>query len=243
MVVSVILPVYNGSRTLIGTIEEVKKFSKKFPNFEFIFVNDGSTDNSLRILHSHLIFPKTKNIKLISYNRNKGKGYAVKKGVLASKGNYICFMDSDLAYSLDYLHDLIKYLERYDVVLGSRTFAKEENRRRIKLNRQIPGIVYNKISRILLNHPYLDTQAGIKGFRSSAARKLFAQQKIKRFAFDTELIFLSLKYNFRIKEMPIIVSRPETYNSSTVNIIKDSIVMFFSLLKIKYSELAKKYEK
>lgn len=241
MKIAVILPVYNESECIEQTFDQVLKFSSQNPAYNFIFVNDGSTDNTQEILEKKLKASATPNIKLISYQQRRGKGYAVKKGGESIEADYICFMDSDLAYSLEHLEPLVATLETVDVVIGCRNLDKN-NFRNLTLIRKLLGKVFNFMSRKILNLKYKDMQAGLKGFRKEAAKELFKNQSISGFSFDVELIFISTKKGLQIGEIPARVSEKHIYKVSKVNLVKDSLKMFTCLLKIRYNDLRGRYD-
>ncbi len=230
--VSVVLPVYNEERYIEGIFNSVLDFSKKNPSYEFIFVNDGSTDNTKEILKNKTKSSKTKNIRLISNNPNQGKGYAIKKGVEQANGNYICFTDGDLAYSLDHIPILVKKLKDSDVVIGSRGLVSE-NVNNVTTLRRIFGVVFNLLTRAILSLNYNDMQAGIKGFRKQVAKELFSKQKLKGFSFDVEILYSASKKHYSISEAPARLSKAHMHQASNVNLLKDSTKMFFNLFKIR----------
>lgn len=239
--VSVILPVYNESQCITTTFEAVLEYSKNHPTYQFIFVNDGSTDHTGIIIETKITNTITTQITLISYEQNQGKGYAIKKGVEASIGDYVCFLDSDLAYSLSHLEFLINKLEMFDVVIGCRNLVND-NFKRVKINRWLAGKIFNIMSRSLLSLTFSDMQAGIKGFRKDVVINLFKKQTIKRFCFDVELIYLARKRGYRIGEIPAIVSNTHLKKISNVNLVIDSITMLHSLIKIKINDNLGLYE-
>lgn len=239
--ISVILPCYNEEKIIKKSMETIIKFSKENPQYEFIFVNDGSTDKTLQIMEKIINKSKPKNLRLISYKLNKGKGRAIKEGVLKANGGYICFTDCDLAYSLDHLILLVNNLEKYDIVIGSRALLPD-NRKELSLSRAIAGRTYNFLSRLILNLSFLDMQAGLKGFRNHTINNTFNKQIIKDFSFDVELLYLAKKNKYSIGEIPATLSSSHKYKNSKVNLIKDSFRMFVDLFKIKYNDLKGKYE-
>ncbi len=162
--VSVILPVYNEAKCIEKTLSSVLLFGQEKPNYNFIIVNDGSTDNTKEILERNLAITKASNVNLISYERNQGKGYAVRLGVSYAKGDYICYIDSDLAYSLEHLELVIEKLEYCDVVIGCRSLAANHFQTS-RIVRMIAGKTFNILSRYILDLPFTDMQAGIKGFK------------------------------------------------------------------------------
>ena len=240
--ISVILPVYNESKCISLTVDAVIEFSKDNPIYHFIFVNDGSTDETKSIIENKILESKNSHVYLLSYEENKGKGHAIKKGVEFSHGDYICFIDSDLAYSLTHLEFLVDKLELFDVVIGCRNLMPT-NVKRVKFVRLVAGKVFNILSRGILSLNFSDMQAGIKGFKKEIAKDLFARQRIKRFCFDVELMYLAQKQGHSIGEIPVIVSMTHTEKASKVNLAVDSLRMLISLLKIRINDSLGRYEK
>jgi len=235
--VSVIVPVYNEGADITKTLEKLSEFGRENPRFEFIFVDDGSQDHTLSLLNG---FVDGKSMRVISYGKNMGKGYAIRAGMKSASGDLILFIDGDLAYSLDHLFLLEKDLRKNDVSIGCRAI-REENALSIKTSRKIFGKGFNFLSRNILNLEYLDTQAGIKGFRRDVAKRIFDVQKIDNFAFDVEVIYLAKKFGAKIGEIPARVSDEHSNKVSKVDLIKDSTRMFFSLVKVKLNDLGGKY--
>lgn len=240
--ISVILPIYNEAECINATFESVLEYSKSHPFYQFIFVNDGSTDDTQSILEKKIAKTKNHLIFLISYEQNQGKGYAIKKGVESSVGNYICFIDSDLAYSLSHLDLLVNQLELFDVVIGCRSLINE-NLKRVKSIRFLASKLFNWITQGILSLKFSDVQAGLKGFRRDVAQTLFEKQTIKRFCFDVELIYLAQKRGYTIGEIPALVSVAHLSKISKVNLIRDSGRMLQSLIKIKMNDILGLYDK
>ena len=241
MKIVVILPVYNEANCIEQTFDRILEFSQKNHAYNFIIVNDGSTDDTLQIIENKLKTFSTHHIQLISYNTRQGKGYAVKKGGERTDADCICFMDGDLAYSLEHLEPLVEKLEKFDVVIGCRNLDRE-NFRNLTLVRKISGKIFNLISQEILNLKYTDMQAGLKGFRNSVAQELFKRQTLTGFSFDAEILFLARKKGYTIAEIPARVSEEHLYKISKVNIIQDSLKMLTCLLKIRYNDLVGYYE-
>ncbi|OGJ15884.1 hypothetical protein A3K73_01840 [Candidatus Pacearchaeota archaeon RBG_13_36_9] len=236
-IMTVILPVYNEEKNLNGSLLKVISFSKQNPEYEFLFVDDGSTDNTKQILKN---LKNNKKVFYISYFPNVGKGYAVKKGVEFAKGEYVAFTDGDLAYSLNHLNLLKKELLSYEVIIGCRDLLKE-NKKTVSLRRKIIGKSFNFLIRGFLKMPFKDTQAGLKGFRNKIAKELFRNQKINGWAFDVELIYKAIKKGYKITQIPAKVSESHIKKRTKVKLLKDSAKMFFSLIKIKSADLLGKY--
>lgn len=240
--ISVILPIYNESTCIDTTFDSVLEYSKLHSDYHFIFVNDGSNDNTLTILESKIAATKSNQITLISYKQNQGKGYAIKKGIESSYGEYICFIDSDLAYSLNHLEFLVDKLELFDIVIGCRNLIPE-NLKRVKTLRFFAGKIFNMMSRGILSLSFTDMQAGLKGFKKDVAKTLFEKQTIKRFCFDVELLYLAKKMGYSIDEIPVIVSSNHIDKDSKVNLLVDSIIMLKSLIQIRINDSLSVYEK
>jgi glycosyltransferase involved in cell wall biosynthesis len=241
--ISVILPVYNELECINKTFEAVLEYSEAHPFYQFIFVDDGSTDGTQYLLKTKIaeieqIYP----ISLISYEQNQGKGYAIKKGLESTCGDYICFIDSDLAYSLYHLDFLAEQLESFDVVIGCRNLIFD-NFQRVKPMRILAGKLFNWMTQGILSIKFSDVQAGLKGFRRDVAQTLFEKQTIKRFCFDVELIYLAQKMGYTIGEIPALVSSTHLSKISKVNLFKDSMRMLQSLIQIKINDNLGLYEK
>ncbi len=238
--VCVVLPVYNEQACIQKTFNAVFEYACRHPQFTFIFVNDGSSDRTKSIITASIHAAKTHQIQLVSYHPRAGKGYAIKRGVDHADAEFVCYLDSDLAYSLDHLERLVAALQQSDVAIGSRSLSPG-NSSDLKFSRKIAGKVFNILSRKILNLGYRDMQAGLKGFRKNAAKALFAQQELTGFSFDVELIYLAKKWGYTIVEVPAKVSDQHQTKISTVNLLQDSIRMLIDLLKIRFNDLLGRY--
>lgn len=239
--VSIVLPVYNEQACIRQTFDAILRYLETHPNFTFIFVNDGSSDRTKEIITAGIRLAKTSQIQLISYHPRAGKGYAIRRGVEYADGDLICFLDSDLAYSLAHLDLLVEKLRTCDVVIGNRSLARG-NEKDVKLSRKIAGKIFNLLSRKILALRYSDMQAGLKGFRKSAAKKIFFYQTLTGFSFDVELIYLAENWGYTIGEIPAKVSEKHQKKLSKVNLIQDSIKMLLDLLKIRFNEQLGRYQ-
>lgn len=240
--ISIIVPVYNEAQCIVNTFASVVKFVIKKPWYDFIFVDDGSTDETRELLETQIKLFNNSQVSLISYENHCGKGYAVKVGALYANGDYICFLDGDLAYSLDHLDLIVAKLAKYDIVIGCRNLTPERSNGFSAL-RVLAGQIFNFISRNVLNLKFTDMQAGIKGFNKHAAKDLFKTQIIPGFAFDVELLYLAKKKGYTIGEIPVVVCKKHLHKQSQVKLFKHSIEMLLNLLQILYNDrIEKKYE-
>lgn len=237
---SIVLPIYNEQACIQHTFDAVLDYAESHPTYDFIFVNDGSTDQTVALLEGRMATHQCDRICLISYSHRRGKGYAVRRGVEAAAGRYVCFLDSDLAYSLDHLDLMVSKLEWFEVVIGSRGLVSTQQE--IQPLRRIAGKIFNLLSRRILNLQYGDMQAGLKGFRRSAAQRLFGLQELTGFSFDVELIYLARKQGYTIAEIPARVSSKHSHKQSKVNLLLDSLKMLKDLLRIRWNDWVGRYD-
>lgn len=238
---TIILPVYNEQAGIDATFDAVLEYCQSHADYCFIFVNDGSSDRTQKILEQRMDDLQTEQIQLLSYGDRGGKGYAVKTGVYLANTDYVCFLDGDLAYSLDHLDRLIAKLAQYEVVIGCRSLMPAGNQG-LRLSRKIAGKVFNSLSQQILNLPYVDMQAGLKGFQAKAAQEIFERQELTGFSFDVELIYLAKKLGYAIAEIPAYVSSNHATKPSKVNLLADSLKMLNDLFKIRWNDLTGRYE-
>lgn len=239
--VCVILPVYNEQACIRRTFKAILQYLATHPDFTFIFVNDGSNDRTKQILATGIHAVKTPQIHFLSYHPRVGKGYAIRRGVeYATDGDLICYLDGDLAYSLEHLDQLVEKLRYYDIAIGCRSLVA--NATDLKWSRKLAGKVFNFLSRKILNLKYSDMQAGLKGFRTEVAKDLFSQQELTGFSFDVELIYLAKKRGYSIGEIPAKVSDKHQKKASKVNLLQDSIRMLLDLLKIRFNDQLGRYQ-
>ncbi|MGD0281807.1 MAG: glycosyltransferase [Dissulfurispiraceae bacterium] len=238
---AVILPVFNESRVIESTVQAVKTFAFKNPDYYFLFVDDGSSDDTAEIIRAAIGGQSQPNIAFLHYEQNMGKGHAIKSGFKKVKADALCFIDSDLAYSLDHLNIIKKQLQSSDVVIGSRKISSvRENSHH--LTRRNMRTCFNKLSNVILKLPFRDTQAGLKGLRFDAAQKILERSDIKGFGFDVELLYLARKFGLSITEIDAKESELHSYKQDKLKLLKDSIIMFFNLFFIRWQDFLGKYD-
>lgn len=238
--VTVVLPVYNEQACIGQTFDTVVAFARKHPSYTFLFVDDGSTDHTKRILADRLKIVQMPQLQMLSYSPRAGKGFAIKTGMDYAEGDYLCYLDSDLAYALEHLGILVECLQDQDVAIGSRSLVST-NPAALHWSRRLAGQVYNWISRFALGLGYRDMQAGLKGFRRDAAKDLFRRQSLMGFSFDVELIYLAKRRGYRIGQVPAYLSKQHQQKHSKVNLLGDSLSMFRDLLQIRWNDLIGRY--
>lgn len=233
--ISLIIPVFN-EEGRIHNLDVLWDFikNKKYIR-ELIIVNDGSTDKSLSLLKT---FQKKSRCILLSYRKNKGKGYAVKKGILAAKGSYVVFMDVDLSTPPKMISELKRALNNSDVIVGTRKSRKALLLRRQSRIREAMGRLFTYLSQTIVGVGVSDFTCGFKCFSKKSAKKIFAKQRINRWAFDAESLFLAKKYGFSISELPV---RWNDVRGTKVRFPQDIIQSFFDLVQIRINDVLEKY--
>lgn len=198
---SVIIPVFNETKRL-QKLDAVFAYLKtvRFTS-ELIIVNDGSTDESLEILES---FKKEHNFKLLSYHRNKGKGYALKFGVKEANGKYILLTDVDLSTPITEFEKFKTFINQYDVIIGTRKSDSATLLVRQPKFRELLGKGFTLLSRVVLNLNLSDFTCGFKCFSNRCAKLVFSKSKINRWGYDSEVLFLANKFGYEIKEVPVV---------------------------------------
>ena len=201
--ISVVLQAYNEADRILKTLEAVKKyFSKKPHTFEVIVVSDGSKDSTEEVVRKAI--EKCNNLRLVMYTPNRGKGYAVKCGMLSAKGKVRLYMDADNAIDINHLDNFLKELENgYDIVVGSVHLPGAEININYEWYRRILSFIGGLIMQYTAGAGLSDVLRAFKLFTASAAETLFLRQTIERFGFDMELMMIARHLNFRIKELPV----------------------------------------
>jgi dolichyl-phosphate beta-glucosyltransferase len=231
---SIIIPAYNEEHVINQSLNAIYQYlNKQNIEFEILVVDDGSQDRTADIVRE--ISKGRKTIKLICNERNRGKGYAVKKGVLAAKGESILFTDADLSTPIEEIPKLTYWLkEGYDIAIGSRKLPDSIIKIHQAWHRQKMSNFFNFVVNHLLIKGLKDTQCGFKCFKGPTAKFIFDKQKLNGFSFDVELLFIGHKYGYKIKEVPVSWSMGP---SSKVHPLKSPIQMFIDLIKIRYFDL------
>jgi dolichyl-phosphate beta-glucosyltransferase len=229
--ISIVIAAYNEEKRISPSLFKIKEYlTGQDMDYEIIVVDDGSTDRTRKIAAD--LIPDIPHLKVISYETNRGKGYALKTGVLASDGDVVLLTDADLSTPIEELSKLLPLISdgKYDIAIGSRALALSEIIRKQPWWRQSMGKLFNKIVKVLIVDDFRDTQCGFKVFSGDAARNLFSQAQIDRFAYDVEILALAKKKGYRILEVPIRwINSPE----SKVNPFRDSLQMLCDLLRIR----------
>lgn len=235
---SIIVPAYNEERRLPKTLPRIVAFlgTQDYPG-EVIVVDDGSVDNTVGVVDE--MAAQVPLITLIS-NEHRGKGYAVKTGMLAARGDYLFLCDADLSMPIEEVARFLPpALEDCDIAIGSREI---EGARRYDepSHRHLMGRIYNFLVRSLAVGGFQDTQAGFKCFKREVAHDLFPYQTMDGFGFDVEILFIAQKRGYRIVEVPI-----DWYymTNSRVSPVGDSLRMFREIMQVRISHWRGKYNR
>lgn len=222
--ISVIVPLYNEQRRLERCLDELHAELTGMYKYEVILVDNASLDQTPMMADlASRTFPSTRAIHL----PRKGKGYAVREGMLAADGHYRYMCDVDLSTPAEEVHRFIEYARRFDIVIGSREVKPELTHTDIR--RKITGRVFHSLVHDLV--PGIrDTQCGFKIFRDYAAKQIFENVTIMGWAFDVEVLYLAHLFGFGVHELPV----PWTHDAdSRVNMLPDSLEMLYDISQIK----------
>ena len=228
--ISIIIPSFNEEKRILETLKTLFSFCKSnFEEFEIIFVDDGSKDQTSIIVKNE--FNNSLFFKTIHLKENRGKGYAVREGMLAACGQYRLFTDADLPYGTECFLQALNILKRSgcDIITGVRDLSESRGRAGSNRIREIASRIFSSIVNVLLRIHIKDTQCGFKGFTAHSARELFGRSKINSFAFDVELFVLAGKLGFVIEKMPVTLIKSR---HSKVKLTSDPFRMLFDILKL-----------
>jgi dolichyl-phosphate beta-glucosyltransferase len=236
--ISVIIPCFNEESGIYENIKKIHEYLKEnFDNFEIIAVNDGSTDKTVEELKKvQAEIP----LEIINNRENEGKGKAVEDGMMKSQNEIVMFLDADLAIPIEELPKFVEEIKKgNDLAIASRFVPGLKIVKKVLWYRRIMEKIFRIIRMVILNnYEVKDTQCGFKVMKRDAAMKIFPLMKIKRFAFDAEIIFIAKKFNLKIKELPITLQNPVR---SHIRIVKDSLNMISDLIKIRVNSAKGEY--
>ena len=225
--ISVIIPCYNLENVVKTTVKNILENLEKYTDsFEILIVNDGSTDDTLKVIQD--IKNNHESIRVITYSKNKGKGHAVKTGILQSIGSSLVFIDGDLDIASDAIQNYVNELDNFDLVIGSKLSQNSEIE--IRQSRKILSDMFSGLVRFLTGLKIQDTQVGFKAGNGDDLRKIFKIMSIDGFAFDVELLVIATKLNLRIKEMPVKLKIMKSFRFNS------AVQMFSDVLKITYND-------
>jgi len=234
---SVIIPSYNEGPRIFNTIRETVKILKRQGiDFEVIVIDDGSSDNTYKeALHAI----RLGNVKCLRYEKNEGKGYAIKKGFQLSQGRIITFIDADMDLHPVQIPVFLEYMHKYhaDMIVGSKRHPR--SRVTYPWTRKMLSMAYRVVIKMLFNLSVKDTQVGLKLIKSEILERAFPVMEVNRYAFDLELMVIANSFGYRIVEAPIKLDFRKPFARIGA---RDIYLIFINTLSVFYRLRTKSYE-
>lgn len=240
---SVVIPAYNEGQRLSEALRKIDRyFASRAIHCEILVVDDGSTDNTAQVVREAMRAKSAGycRLSLIQNERNRGKGFSVRRGMLRVRGRWALLTDADLSTPIEEYEKLERAVVDgpFDAAIGSRDVEGSQVEVHQSRLRESSGKFYNLLVRTLLGLPFRDTQCGFKLFDLQRCIKIFSQQQIDRFGFDVELLVLARRMGLSVKETPVVWRHNE---GSKVHFVKDGAGMMFDLAKICVKKLTGQY--
>lgn len=240
--ISIVVPAYNEEGRLGESIDQIFRFFQlRNAPFEILVVDDGSTDATYRISLAAAERLGEESVRTLQNSENRGKGHSVRKGMLAARGRYSLITDADLSTPLEELTRLEEAVTegKARLAFGSRDVVGSRVEIRQSWFRENAGKMFNRMVRLLTGLPYWDTQCGFKLFEMASCRAIFERQRIDRFAFDVEILYIARKWGIRMAEVPVVWRHRE---GSKVRMFPDAIWTFADLFHIRWNDFRGRYE-
>jgi dolichyl-phosphate beta-glucosyltransferase len=236
---SIVIPAFNEELRLPATLLHIAGYIRSSSRTtEVIVVDDGSCDRTTTVASAFR--NQIADLRVVSNGQNRGKGYSVRHGMLQARGNIVLFTDADLSAPIEEADKLLAAMNDHDVAIGSRAMDRSLISVHESRFREIAGMIFNAIVRITLRLPFVDTQCGFKAFRRERCKVIFEQQRIERFGFDPELLYLARHHGLRTVEIPV---RWAHSPATKVNMLRDSIQMFLDVFLIRWNALRRRYKR
>ena len=236
---SIIVPAYNEALRIGRSLDRIRAYlNAKAREAEVIVVDDGSHDATSAVVRRAMeSWPE---LRLIVNERNRGKGFSVRRGVLEARGQYVLFTDADLSAAIEQTGVLIAALESTDAdaAIGSRALQRELIGVHQPLFREWGGIVFNWTVRVFTGLKLRDTQCGLKLFRREPSRRAFEHLKAERFGFDPELLFLIQRWGGRIVEIPV---RWDNDPATRFSVLHDTVQSFQEVIAVWWRAVTRQY--
>jgi glycosyltransferase involved in cell wall biosynthesis len=228
---SLVIPAYDEAARIGATIGSIVKFLDRSMHAELIVVDDGSTDGTSKVASAALDNSRVPS-RVLRYEQNRGKGYAVRTGLLAARAPIAVFTDADLSTPIEELSKVVEPIRQgaVDVAFGSRALDRTLIGIHQPRTRELGGRVFNLVLRAATGLPFKDTQCGFKAFRMSTCRPIIESATIDRFGFDVELLFAAHRHGLRLAEVPV---RWNHCDGSKVSMARDSLRMLREVFTIR----------
>src|SRR5437016_12544362 len=231
--ISVVIPAFNEAVRIGDTLAtSIAYLEKVSPGSELIVINDGSTDSTGEVIRKVAAVPSSVAIQLLENFPNRGKGAAVRSGLLSATKPIAVFFDADLSTPIDELPKIVEPIARgeVDIAFGSRALNRKLIGNRQPWRREQGGRVFNLLVRIATGLPFWDTQCGFKAFRLDVCRPILENARTEGFGFDVELLYLARKANLRMREIPV---RWDHHEGSKVQFARDSMRMLREVIALR----------
>jgi dolichyl-phosphate beta-glucosyltransferase len=240
---SIVVPAYNEEARLPRSLALLRDYlasrGVEGDQAEIIVVDDGSTDSTAQIVQEWS--RQLPSVRLVSNGQNRGKGTSVRHGMLEARGRVALFTDADLSAPIEEADKLFTALKAgNDVAIGSRALDRSLISTHQSRLREFAGIIFNGFVRLFTGLPFHDTQCGFKAFLREPSRLVFEQQRVERFGFDPEILFLAKRHGLRTVEIPV---RWAHDPATKVHVLRDSLLMFRDLFVIRWNWLLGRYPK
>ena len=234
--ISIVVPAFNEQERLPATLRAIVEYLDgcQQVQYEVLVVDDGSADGTARVVEE---FARSRpEVRLLANGRNRGKGYSVRHGMLKATGEWVLFTDSDLSAPIEEARKLFEAARREGalIAIGSRALDRSLISVHQSWFRETAGRIFNLIMRALTGLPFHDTQCGFKLFEARAARDVFGRQRIERWGFDAEVLFIARKLGYKTVEVPVRWSHAE---GTKVRMLRDSLNMFIDLWRVRWNHL------
>jgi len=241
--ISIVMPAYNEASRLGRGLSRIRDYFERYPggvaSIEILVVDDGSTDETPKIAQEWA--RDLPQVRLISNGTNRGQGYSVKHGMQEARGRVAIFTDADLSSPIEESEKLLNAIAAgNDIAIGSRALDRSLIFGRQSKFREVAGMIFNAWVRIFTGLPFEDTQCGFKAFVRERCTVIFDQQRIERFGFDPELLYLAKRQGLRSAEVPV---RWAHDPGTKVHMLRDSLLMFSDLIYIRWNSLIGRYPK
>jgi glycosyltransferase involved in cell wall biosynthesis len=235
---SFVIPAYNESSRIRPTLDALlRHLQEQKWDAEILVVNDGSADDTAKIVREYA--QRHPEIRLLENPGNHGKGYSVRNGMLHARGDICLFTDADLSSPITEAQKLFDAIAQgADIAIGSRWLRVELQTERQPLYRQLFGRIFNLVLRVILGLRFADTQCGFKAFRRDAALRIFPLQKIERWAFDPEILFLARRAGLQVEEVPVLWAHS---GGTRLHPFRDGLRMFVEVLRIRRNAMTGEY--
>jgi dolichyl-phosphate beta-glucosyltransferase len=228
--ISIVVPAYNEEARVGSTLDAmIAWLDAQGEDYEILVADDGSKDGTVRVVEERRA--KNLRVRVVPLPENRGKGAAVRTGVLAARGDEILFSDADLATPIEELVNLRAAMKRdgTEIAIASRALPESDIRTRQHPLRELMGRTFNVILRSVVMGGVKDTQCGFKLFRGDVGRALFGEATVDGFAFDVEILLLAHAHKYRVSEVPVVWRHVE---QSKVSPGRDAALMLWDVMKL-----------